>query len=248
MKLKFWEKQPQFYEEEVPARKRETLASLSDKLIMKEMKQNPDYGLKVAERVKHISKDEGASLTGQLKEYKQLQDLLKGIAGGGEGSGSLLRDVIQAIPQVLAMVPQFMPQAPQFQQPQMQQPSPMPKLTSPQPTPAEPTQAEPSPPQPTSPQPQQAEQAIPEEPVTIGQLTEVLDLEPEDAIEVLKQDYPGWLKVLSIQTVDGIFAQIMPLRDTSPEITEVVDRLTSKEGKKWLGSVIKLAKSAGKVQ
>lgn len=63
MRWKFWGRQTDFFEE-IPRAKRprETLAQLSEKLIMKQMKADPSYGLQVAEKVKKVAKVEDKSL------------------------------------------------------------------------------------------------------------------------------------------------------------------------------------------
>jgi len=213
MRFKFWEREPEYYEEPPPKKKPETLSTLADKLIMKKMKADPDgYGLTAAERIKHISKEESKGIVEQLKEFRELKKVLTDLGGGGEGGSSLLKDIISVLPDILQALPQAMGAVKQ-QLPQIEPYEP-PKLPK-------------------------AEQ----EPVNISDLTKFLDEPPEAVLEQLRQQYPGWIPVLKVQNYAGIMKQLEPFRNSSPEVQEIIAKLESDAGKEWLKQVLKWVKS-----
>ena len=225
MRFLRWRKQfPEYTPEEYPKkRQRETLTSLSERLILREMKRNPEYGLKVAEKVKSISKDE-TSMTAQLRQFKELRNLLKDVASVDGGSSSMIRDILQCLPQVIATLPQAMETMRQQQgnagQLPVQQSVPV-QIQQPEPQP-EPVQ-----------QPQ----------VYLYQLHEVLEMPPEQAFEILQTSYPDWVRILAMLKPEQVMAQVMSLATDNPEVTPIIEQLSSETGREWLNKIIKLAKA-----
>ncbi len=229
MRWKFWE-QPDFYGE-IPRAKRprETLTQLSEKLIMKQMKADPNYGLQIAEKVKKVAKVEDKSLLSQVKELRQIQTALRELGVGEEEQGSsMLMQILQALP----MVPQLLDQLrqSQAQQPQVQQP--------------------PQPDQLTQPEQQQLTQPT-DETIPMPSLAELLpylEEEPESVISMLKErqeagDEQGklWLNLLSKSSYKQICQLLRPIQEKSPEL---IADLLHESREKWWRALLEAAQRA----
>lgn len=110
-----------YYEEEKPPKKKETLSQVAEKILMRKMKQDPDYGLVVAEKIKKIHHEPAKTLKDFLKEIEDYKEIMAEV-GGGEGKGSWLRDLAEIMKQlpnavgVVAQLPQIQAQVRQQQQ------------------------------------------------------------------------------------------------------------------------------------
>ncbi len=231
MRWKFWQ-QPDFYEE-IPRAKRprETLTQLSEKLIMKQMKQDAEYGLQMAEKVKKVAKVENKTLLSQVKELRQIQTALRELGVGGEEQGSsILMQILQALP----MVPQLLDQLrqSQAQQSQVQQP-PQPEQLS----------------QPEQPQLTQPTEEIPMP--SLGELLPYLEEEPESVISMLKERQEAgdqqailWLNLLSKSSYRQICSLLRPVQEKSPELETLIGSLLHESREKWWRELLDGAKRA----
>jgi len=151
---------------------------------------------------------------GVIEQLKEFRELKKVLADlGGEGGGG--GGILQTIIENLPAIIQTLPQAIGAVQQSPQVSSPQPKLV----------------------------EMPKEEPVNLSDLTQYLDMEPEQAFEELKSRYPQWVSVLKLQSYGGIIKQLEQFRGTKPELDSIIDKLASDEGKKWLQMMLKLAKS-----
>jgi hypothetical protein len=217
MKLRFWQKEPEYdYLPERKLRQRETLSQVSERILIKQMKKDPQYGLAMAEKVKGIGKAEDKSLLSQLEELRELKHALSDF--GGEGQGSLLKDIITALPEIVKVLP-MVTQSQSMQQPMPQQIQ-----------------------QQEIRQIQQTKLLEPEPKVSIHDLGSLLDTEPEDAIQILESVAPQWLTILREHDYDSLLDKIKPFAETETEIAGIVKRLSGDDGKVWLNRLIKLSK------
>lgn len=135
----FRRKTPEFLPNYREPKKPESLHSLSEKIIMRQMKKDPEFGLTIAQRVKNVAPIEHApekSLQEQIAELRDLKEALGETFGeqkdGAGGIAGMVRDLIgkEGIQLILGMI------ASQMQQPQtQQQPQPQTQQITPAPTP-----------------------------------------------------------------------------------------------------------------
>lgn len=219
MRWKFWQRQPDFYEEMPRAKRpRETLTQLSEKLIMKQMKQNAEYGLQIAEKIKKVAKVEDKSLLSQVKELRQIQTALRelGVGGEGEGQGILSglfdRETIQTI---LATIIQALGKGqplPPVEQPQLTQPE-QPQLT-------QPTEEIPMP--------------------SLSELLPYLEMPAEDVVALLKERQQAgdeqailWMNLLSKSSYKQICQLLRPIEQQNPELETLIGSLLHESREKW---------------
>lgn len=233
MNWKFWQRQPDFYEEMPRAKRpRETLTQLSEKLIMKQMKQDAEYGLQMAEKVKKVAKVENKTLLSQVKELRQLQTALRELGVGGEEQGSsILMQILQALP----IVPQLLDQLrqSQAQQPQVQHPPQQEQLS----------------------QPEQQQLTTPtDETIRMPSLSELLpylEEEPESVISMLKERQQAgdeqailWMNLLSRSSYKQICQLLRPIQEKSPELETLIGSLLHESREKWWRELLEAAKRA----
>jgi hypothetical protein len=199
-------------------KQRETLSQTAERIIQKKMKADPEYGLRMAEKVKNLTKDE-KSLADQINELKDIQELLSGL--GSNEKGGLLRDILGVLPELSRSLPQII-QMSQAQQPLVQRPQP----------PAQFQIQEPLRPQLTE-QPPQTEQVV------LGDLIGLLDETPEEAIILVKEQYPTWFNLLKSKSYEDLLSMLEPFK-SNPEFGGMLDELLSQK-KVWLRKVVALA-------
>lgn len=220
MRWKFWQRQPDFFEEMPRAKRpRETLTQLSEKLIMKQMKQNAEYGLQIAEKVKKVAKVEDKTLLSQVKELRQIQTALRelGVGGEGEGQGILSglfdRETIQTI---LATIIQALGKG-----------QPLPPVE-----------------QPTLTQPERQQLTAPtDETIRMPSLSELLpylEEEPQDIISMLKERQQAgdeqailWMNLLSKSSYKQICQLLRPIEQQNPELETLIGQLLHESRESW---------------
>ena len=233
MRLRFWKKDEDYFEE-MPRvkRPRETLAQLSEKLIMKQMKADPTYGLQIAEKVKKVAKVEDKSLLSQVKELRQIQSALRELGVGVEGEGQqgmlaglfdreTVKTILATIVQTLSKQGQALSQA---EQPTLAQ-SEQPQLTAP------------------------TDETIPMPSLT--ELLPYLEEEPESVISMLKErqqagDEQGilWLNLLSKSSYRQICQLLRPVQEQNPELETLIGSLLHESREKWWRELLEGAKRA----
>lgn len=237
MNWRFWRTEPEYIEDEEarPKRKAETLKSVSEKLLIRRMKKQPDtFGIEVAQRTMGVSKDEGiAELMKQMRELRKFEGEF-GSKGGGEswlkqlGSGiaegfaPVVADIIQNI---AAKQPKLQPRPQLGQQPTLQQ-----------------GQPEEAPQQ--QPEPQVEPQVEPEEArFSLEHINEVLNLSPKQAVIRLEQYNADWLSLLSDHTYET-FIEAVRLWPKNELTTPLIDELLKETRKEWIEEVLAEAKQA----
>lgn len=156
-----------------PKRKKETLASYSEKVILKEMRHNQDYALKVAERMKRLNMSDEKPLTikEQLVEMHDMQMLLAELAPAQSSDESwakvLIKELGPLLPALLGGMKEQMQQQQQQIPPAQERPA-LTEATSPV-TPATP-----------------ATPAVVASVPSLDVLESLLGLPPEDALSELQ--------------------------------------------------------------
>ncbi|MBA7472057.1 hypothetical protein ES707_07377 [subsurface metagenome] len=234
MRFKFWQRQPDFFEE-MPRgkRPRETLTQLSEKLIMKQMKANPTYGLQMAEKVKKVAKVEDKSLLSQVKELRQIQTALRELGVGGEEQQGMLAGLFdrETIQTILATIVQALGKGqplPQIQQPPQQE-------------------------QLSQPERQQLTQPT-DETIRMPSLSELLpylEMPPEDVVALLKERQEAgdeqailWLNLLSKSSYKQICQLLRPVQETNPELESLIFSLLHESREKWWRELLEGVKRA----
>lgn len=231
MNWKFWQRQPDFYEEMPRAKRpRETLTQLSEKLIMKQMKQNAEYGLQIAEKIKKVAKVENKTLLSQVKELRQIQTALRelGVGGEGEGQGILSglfdRETIQTI---LATIIQALGKGqplPRVEQPSLTQPAQQ-QLT------------------------QSTDETIPMP--SLSELLPYLEMPPEDVVALLKERQQAgdqqailWMNLLSRSSYKQICQLLRPIQEQNPELETLIGSLLHESRESWWREILDGVKRA----
>ena len=188
----------------------------------------------MAQQVVGIRRPEAKTLAEQLAEIKLLQSTLKDLAGGDKQQ-SWLKDIASGVAesiapilgQVLSRQQTMRIQPPDYQpsvQPQYQR---LPPYQQPQPS----VQA-------------QAQPEAQPQGVQLEQLLEVLEMEPNEACDMLANIDRNWLVLLAGLNYDLIMPQITPLAEKNPELLPILEKLSSDTGRSWLNEVITAANRA----
>ena len=216
MRLPWKHKDEEIVSEPLP-RKRETLRQVSEKILIRKMRKDPDgFGIEVAKRVTGAHEPEPRSVMSQLKELKELKSAITELSDGE--SGGIWKDVMSVIATTLPeTLKQMQPQQTQ-QQPVINKPLQQVEYRQIDKPPKEPPK------------------------VSLANLTELIDKTPEDAYQALKGLYPQWIDLLKLMTVDELIAQVRQFQDTTPEVIDVIEKFESEDGRTWLEKLINLAK------
>lgn len=201
-------------------RQKQTLANVSEKILIRQMKKDPDYGLKAAERLKGVVREDKKTVADQLREYKELKALLSEFSTGVDGGGkSVLAQLLEMAPVIMQNLPQILasvkPDSSQqvLKQPQAQQ---------------------------SLPEAKPASQQLNEEVVNINDLLPYLDLEPAKVIEQLKANgKDGWLRFLKQTPYEKIIEMLTPWTK-HPEFGTLVQQMISDKAD-WLKELVELA-------
>lgn len=256
MRLRFrlpWQRQEFYLEGEGrPLRKKETLKQTAEKIIQRKMKRDADgYGLRAAEKLTGIEKEEGKSLAEQIKTLKEVKNFLKDL-GGGEGK-STFGEIISILPEVMPSVIQLVlglrgqalppgqPGQPTLEEgeyvppvPQIEQPKPIKPIKPIKP---------PKPPKVIKPPPVKPPQA------QLSELLPYLEDTPENAVEALKEqvvvnNYQAivWFSLMRTKSYEELVSLLQPFKENET-YGEAVNKLLAKGKGKWFKTFIELVKS-----
>lgn len=245
MKLKFWKREPDYDDIEFmkPKRKKETIGSASDKILIRRMKKQPDgFGLEIAMRHRGLEKEKPQNLKEMMKEQVELRKLTREYFGYEEGQpdsgmlGKLLNsDMAKAFAEATAQNLAKM-MAPQMQK-QMQQQEQQAQIAQ--------SQAE----QQALAQPEQ--QQLPQETIRMPKLDELLpylEEEPQDVISMLKEREDEqarlWLTLLSKSSYRQICQLLRPVQEKNPELESLIGDLLHEDREKWWRELLEAAKRA----
>jgi len=226
-------------------RRRKTLIEVSEQVITREMKSNPEFALEMALRLKKLEPPasperyggmyEQPSLIDQLKEIKALRKELKEIGLSDGGDSTWAKELIGLLPQLPEIIAAFQAQRQQPQQyyeriePPVERPQlPPQQYTGPAADISEPEII-------TRPAPA----TEPEKPPTlsVSGLEEAMAMSPEEAFMYLEAEHPEWIAALAkLGSYGG--ALTMLNRVDSP----VAARLGHEDYKGWLTELIQLCK------
>ena len=231
-----WSKE-EIYFEEKPKKPKETLASVSEKILIRRMKKQPDgFGTDVALRQKGLTDTKG-TLKEQLKELKEFKELgVEFFGGGKEGKGGLIDSILNskfAVRLADGMMTKMEQMAGQL-------PVPPPGQVFLTDSTGKVYQIPES-------QAKRLQEAPPEEkePVTkqipIKDLVYIFDLEPPAVIAELKSFNPTWIKFIAGQTYADLVKRLQEM-PADEELKPYKEQLLSKERKEWVKSVINEAK------
>jgi hypothetical protein len=225
-------------------RRRKTLQELSESIIMRKMREDPEYGLQIAERMRKLSRPEPEyygeppeekSLLEQVRELREVRKALREL-GGDENKTSLIRDIISVLPELPAVIQSFARQQPQYPPELMYEQ--YKQLTGDQHVPSRPA---PSPEQPFTIQthteaPTEPEPAKP----SVSDLAQLVDMTAEEAYEVLQLEHPEWIPALvKAGSYGGILSMLGKV--DSPE----AEALSHEDHKDWLVELQTLCKGGG---
>lgn len=226
--MRFWKRrEADFDEYEYPKGKRQpqTLKSVAEKILARKMKQDPEYGLQIAEKLLKVAPPEPRSLQDMLHELGETKEILNELAGSGQQTGSGLIHTITELAstplgQTLAgMVGNAAAQLQAQGGPQITQ---MPAPTQLQPPPA-PDQ----PPQPT---------------IELADFFAVSEMQVPEAYENLP---PLWKQQLAPLNYNDFLGLMHPFID-DPVWNSMVAAILSQERKKWVTQLLRLCSEGAK--
>jgi hypothetical protein len=231
MKFKFWQREPEYFsDEELKPKKKETFASVSDKVLIKRMKKDSAFGIEMAMRYKGLEREKPQGIKEKLKEEIELRKLFKDYLGkepdtkGGWLSSLVDKDSVKLILSIVAK-----------QMGMTLEPSPA----------EEPKQLE-----------QETEQEVPKlaapkpgKQVDLRELTPYLDYEPENVIkELVAKGSQGdnqsmyWISFLRNQTYDSITMQLSLLAQ-HPQYSAIAKELLLEQRREWIEKLLESAKT-----
>jgi len=227
MRLKFWQKPQEYYEEELKPKKKETFASVSDKILIKRMKKDDTFGIEMAMRYKGLEREKPESLQEKLKEEVELRKILKDLFGKEEAKGSFLANLIDkdTIKLALSMFAKQMGVGVEPEEaPKQLERQEIPRLAAPKPR-------------------KQKKQ------VDLNDLTPYLDYQPEEVIKELAnkasegdKQARQWLTFLGEQSYEGITMQLSLLAQ-HPQYSVIAKELLLENRKEWIEKLLELAKN-----
>lgn len=229
-----WRKQEsenEVYLGEKPKKKKETLVSVAEKILIRKMKQDSEYGIEIAEKVKRMSRPEPKTVSDFLKELKEYRSVMKeaGLEGGGDKG--MLRQILEVLPSI----PALLQEARQLQQ---SMPQGMP--------PPQPAQIYQPPVQQIAEVQPQIEQQKKKSPKFTLKLEEVMDLlmlTPQQAWQTLHdRGEEGWIKYLSTNSFEDLVKALENIADR-PEYSQYMNNIKDflKQQHAWLQGLVEIA-------
>ncbi len=208
------------------------LKELSRRIVAKKMRQDENFGEEISLRVlgyhsePEVYDEEGggrSDFKSFMRDFKEMRKFMGELKEGGGGKSTIVKDILDSqTAQVFArsltdtmkaMQQGQMPPGMQVQEQQTQlQEQPQLKL--------------------------QPEQNI----LSLNDIRGVMEMEPPDAVNVLAEINPDWLKVLAASSVEGVLAQFEAFLPQNPDLEPIHHHLATSEGKKWLEICISEAK------
>ena len=216
------------YLDEKPKKPKETLSQVAEKILMKKMKADPDYGLQAAERIKRISHAEPKTIKDFMQELKEYRDIMSEAGMGGEGK-SIIRQILEALPTLPAMFQEankmraemqgqgmtqiFRQPAPQIQETQQ------PQITEVAEEPKQPRKLD----------------------LKLEGIMDLLVLTPQEAFEELQnRNEVGWINYLGITSFETLVEILEKTAEEKPEFAENIKEFLIKQ-RHWLEELVEIA-------